>query len=241
MEQKIIQKIRQIIQYFETGKIKTADYGAVAIFHDGPGNRKQLTVGASQTTEYGHLKSLIRMYVAAEGKYWKEFKAYLPGIGDLKTPTLADNASFIALFKAAANDPVMQKTQDDFFNLYYLHPAQQWFEKNGFALPLSLLVIYDSYVHSGSIMDFLRQNFAEKVPAVGGDEKAWILAYVNSRDKWLENNTARPILQNTDYRTDSFIYAIRQGNWNLDKPFKVVNYKSKEETDVAPIVQATIE
>jgi hypothetical protein len=33
-----------------------------------------------------------------------------------------------------------------------LNAACEWFKKNGFTLPLSMLVIYDSYIHSGGIL-----------------------------------------------------------------------------------------
>ena len=62
-----VNKIRQIIRCFETGKITGADYGAIALLSDGPGNRVQITYGASQTTEYGMLKELLDMYIKAKG------------------------------------------------------------------------------------------------------------------------------------------------------------------------------
>ena len=234
-----INKIRQIVRFFETSKVTGANYGAIVTFNDGPNNRKQVTYGASQTTEYGNLKELIKMYIDAKGKYASDFSGYLIWIGDLRKPSLATSPEFIGLLKIAAKDIVMQETQDRFFNIHYFNPARQWCERNGLTLPLSTLVVYDSFVHSGSIMDFLRQSFNEVVPSKGGDEKKWITAYVNSRDSWLENNTNRPILQKTDYRTDSFINAIREDNWQLDKPFRIVNYKLKDESDKPKII-ATI-
>lgn len=235
----IINKIRQIIRCFETGKVEGADYGAYVVFADGPNNRRQITYGASQTTEFGNLKTLLEYYVTAQGKFHKEFKAYLPVIGDRTKDTLASNPQFVELLKDAADDPVMHQVQDRFFKVVYFDPALSWFERNGFTLPFSLLIIYDSFTHSGSIPLFLRNKFPEKTPSAGGDEKQWITKYVDTRDVWLETNTARPILQNTDYRTDSFIHAIREDNWLLDKPFKVVNYKDPLERDI-PIVRQVI-
>lgn len=234
-----VNKIRQIIRFFETSKVTGANYAAIATFNDGPQGRKQVTYGSTQTTEYGNLKALIQMYIEAKGKYATDFMSYIKILGDLKRPTLATSVEFISLLKLSASDKIMQETQDRFFNIYYFNPARQFCESNGLLLPLSILVIYDSFVHSGSIMDFLRNRFSENVPSKGGDEKRWITAYVNVRDEWLENNTSRPILQSTDYRTDSFIYAIRNDNWNLDKPFQIVNYSKKDESD-KPQTKATI-
>jgi chitosanase len=234
----LIAKIRQIVRYFETSKIIGADYGAIATFHDGPGHILQLTYGSAQTTEYGNLKTLIQMYIDAGGKYAKDFSSYMPWMGDRNRASLATSSSFLNLLKQASTDIIMQSTQDRFFNIYYFNPARQWCERNGLTLPLSMLVIYDSFVHSGSIMTFLRDKFAEMVPSQGGDEKRWITAYVNARDSWLENNTS-VLLQHTDYRTDSFLYAIQQNNWMLDQPFIVLDYKTKDETDT-PKIQVSI-
>lgn len=234
----IVQKIRQIIRCFETGNVTGADYANISIFNDGPNNITQITYGASQTTEFGLLRQLIKMYVDEKGaRYANEFRNYISRIGN--KPSLHEEKAFIQLLKNAATDSIMQTVQDRFFNIYYFNPARSWFDKQGFTLPLSLLVIYDSYVHSGSILDFLRNSFPEKVPVNGGNEKKWIESYVNSRDHWLETHTSRPILRNTDYRTDSFIYAIREDNWLLDKPFKIVNYPDAQELK-NPILRNTI-
>lgn len=234
----IIAKIRQVVRYFETSKVTGADYGAIAIFKDGPDHREQVTYGASQTTEYGNLRTLILMYIDAKGKYAKDFSSYMSWMGDRNRSSLASSSSFLELLKQASADVIMQTTQDRFFNIYYFNPARQWCERNGLTLPLSMLVIYDSFVHSGSIMTFLRNKFAENVPAQGGDEKKWITAYVSARDSWLENNPT-VLLQHTDYRTDSFLHAIQQNNWMLDQPFVVVNYKTKDETD-KPVPQVNV-
>ena len=238
MEQKLIDKIIQVVRYFETGKVTGADYGCISIFNDGPGNRKQVTYGASQTTEYGNLKELIEMYVNAHGQI-SNLKVYLPKIGDQRLPSLCNDGYFMAMLKNASTDPIMHTVQDAFFMKDYLNPAEEWFTKNGFTLPLSLLVIYDSFVQSGSILQFLRDKFAESTPAAKGDEKVWITDYVNARDTWLRENTQRPILENTHYRPDSFIYAIKEDNWMLDKPFAIVRYKNADESD-KPVVEDTI-
>lgn len=227
----IVKKIQQIIKCFETGKVVGSDYGNVSIYNDGPGNRRQVTYGASQTTEFGLLKKLITMYVNANGQWATTFKPYLTRIGDTSSPTLANDEKFTGALKLAGKDPIMGLVQDAFFMENYFRPALDWFEMHGFTLPLSMLVIYDSYVHSGSILSFLRNEFPAKLPSLGGDEKAWITQYVDVRDKWLEENTGRPILQKTDYRTDSFIYNIRKDNWMLDKPFQIVNYPDRNELE----------
>jgi len=72
-----------------------------------------------------------------------------------------DDDAFKSLLRAAGNDPVMQKAQDFIFASETWDSAQRWFNENGFTLPLSMLVIADSFLQSGSMLRFLRQRFKE--------------------------------------------------------------------------------
>jgi len=118
----------------------------------------------------------------------------------------------------------MKDTQDEFFKEYYLKPAVDWFKKAGFVYPLSLLVVYDSFIHSGGILTKLRKKFPEMLPAAGGDEKAWITSYVTVRKYWLKE-AQNPILRKTIYRMEAFQEAIVLDNWNMDKPINAHGIK----------------
>lgn len=203
--------IERIINVFETGSAD-GDYGAIAIFHDGPHDIRQITYGRSQTTEYGKLRQLVRRYVDANGL----FSAALQPFADLVGSTpLTDNQEFRNLLrKAGRQDPLMKQVQDDFFDDAYFLPAMKWADDHGFKLPLSALVIYDSFIHSGSILWVIRNRFPETVPTAGGDEKAWIIAYVKARHSWLANHH-RPIVRATVYRTKCFSNEIARSNWDL--------------------------
>ena len=108
----------------------------------------------------------------------------------------------------------MRNTQDKFFDDVYFRPAMKWADQQGFTLPLSGLVIYDSMVHSGSILWAIRNMFSESPPAAGGNEQTWITEYVNARQKWLANHP-RPPVRATVYRTECFQKEIQRSNWNL--------------------------
>lgn len=204
--------IRQVINVFETGQVE-GDYGAISIYPDGPGNMYQITYGSHQTTETGNLGKLIAMYVKANGKFSRQFKPYVDLIGET---SLVDDDDFLALLEDAGEDPVMQKCQDDFFEETYFKTAMAWADKNGFTLPLSALVIYDSYIHSGSIRNDIRAKFAEVPPARGGSEMNWITEYVKARHNWLANHS-RVILHKTVYRTQCFKGEIARNNWKLSQ------------------------
>jgi chitosanase len=101
----------------------------------------------------------------------------------------------------------------------YFAPAQTFFGTNGFTLPLALLVIYDSYIHSGCVPDFLWRRFGEKVPSVGGNEKEWVIRYVDVCHHWLKYHCNK-ILRRTIYRTQCFKDQIAADNWMLSQPVR---------------------
>ena len=106
----------------------------------------------------------------------------------------------------------MQFTQEQAFDNKYISPAYQWCEKNKFVLPLSKLVIADSYLHSGSILTSIRNMF----PATIDNEKLWIEQYCKARKSWLANHS-RKVLHNTVYRMNFMLNLIEKGDWELNK------------------------
>jgi len=204
-------RIERIVNTFETGK-PGGDYGAISLYADGPHGIRQITFGRSQTTEYGHLRELVARYIDAKGRWSQDLQPYLDRIG---ADPLVDDAAFKNLLRQAGRkDPLMREVQDRFFDEAYFQPAMRWAEQNGFTLPLSALVIYDSFIHSGSILWSIRQRFAASPPAKGGDEKAWVKQYVDARHEWLGSH-ANPIVRKTTYRTADFRREIAKGNWDL--------------------------
>jgi chitosanase len=207
-------KIETIVNVFETGSLE-GNYGDVSIFRDGPNRMRQITYGRSQTTEWGHLGELMALYVENKGASAVFFAPYLSKFG--KT-SLVNDTSLISELKKVGKEQIMQDTQNAFFDKDYWNPACEFYTDNKFTLPLSMLVIYDSYIHSGGILDFLRKKFPESPPVKGGDEQKWITQYLNVRNSWLENHS-NLILRKTTYRTKNMIAARNYGNWNLEKPF----------------------
>lgn len=229
------QRILSVVNIFETGS-PDGNYADISIFNDGKGGSRQITYGRSQTTEQGNLKQLIEAYIANKGMFANDFKPYLSKLG---VEPLVDNEDFKALLKRASEeDQTMIKTQDEFFDKVYYLPALKFFNDNKFSYPLSLLVIYDSYIHSGRVPDFLRERFPESPPVRGGDEKAWVKAYVKTRHEWLLSK-GEP-LSKTVYRTQVFSVAIAADDWMLSSPLVANGTKSRgiddEPTDLIEII-----
>ena len=201
----------RIINVFETGSI-TGDYSNISIFGDGPHRIRQITYGRAQTTEYGNLRRLVEMYVAAGGIFASQLRDFVPRIG---VQALVDNQTFRTLLRRAGReDPIMRSSQDTFFDAVYFQPALRWANTNGFTRALSMLVIYDSFIHSGSILPTLRAHFAETPPSNGGREKVWIQQYVEVRQNWLANHP-NSVLHSTIYRTRDMLREIGRDNWDL--------------------------
>lgn len=201
----------RVVNVFETGTVR-GRYGAISIYADGPHRIRQITYGRSQTTEYGNLRTLIDRYVAAGGIYSDSLRPFVPLIG---RTALVDNATFKDLLRRAGDeDPVMERMQDAFFSDTYFDPAMHWAGRNGFTHALSALVIYDSFIHSGGIFDFLRARFPELTPARGGQEQAWIKRYAEVRHAWLSNHE-QPDIRASAYRTRDLLREIARGNWDL--------------------------
>lgn len=210
-EQKSV--IERVINAFETGKAD-GDYASISIYKDGPHDIPQITYGRSQTTEYGNLRELVELYIEADGLYSDNLKQFADLIG---SSPLTDNSQFKQILRdAGRNNPIMQVVQDAFFDKRYFKPAMDWADKQGFVLPLSGLVIYDSFIHSGSILWLIRQRFAESPPGLGGREKVWTRDYVIERNKWLKNHH-RSAVRKSSYRTEALLREINANNWDLSQ------------------------
>ena len=212
-EQQVRTLILRVLNVAETGH-PDDEPQAVYIYADGKNGRKQVTLGVGFTEDGGNLEKVLKRYIAKKGAFADELSTQLPQIGK---GTLAANKEFHQLLKKAGErDPLMAEAQNEEFNKVYLEPAFNWFTKNAFTLPLSFLVISDSYLHSGGIREALRSSFPESPPAKGGDERAWVRSYVEARHNWLSNHSNK-LLRNTVYRTQSFRDQIAKDNWMLDR------------------------
>jgi chitosanase len=209
--------IEQVVNAFE-GSSPDGNYGAIATADDGPFDTKQISYGKAQATEFSktdvdsNLKRLILHYCKINGQYKNQFLTYLDKIGVIP---LVNDAAFKKLLRDAAKfDLKMRTAQDYFFDQNYFNPAKRWADAEGFILPLSMLVVYDSYIQSGRVLQTIRNRFAESTPRKGGNEKQWIQAYVSARRGWLASRS-NEIVQRTVYRMDCFNQLIAADNWHL--------------------------
>lgn len=188
------------------------DYRSVYLYNDGPGNRKQVTLGRGFTQFGGSLGMVLRRYIAKYGASSPLFQDALAT--RFSSASLALDTRFVAALKGASTEQAMREAQNEVFDEVYLAPALRWAADRQFVLPLSNAVIVDSFLHSGGILDFLMKRFPESKPVAGGNEQSWIKAYVRTRHEWLTSK-GKP-LSNTTYRMEFFEQQIIHGNWAFD-------------------------
>ena len=212
--------IKEIIFAFEQGEANPP-YDQIFIYNDGPHGVRQLTL-AWGLTQYDDFKDLFTDYIDLGGKYAPNFKSYLP---KLNSPSTVNDKTLKALLLTCAkSDEVFRGVMDSMFDKKYWAPALKWFTANGLTTTLSMAVIMDSYIQSGSIRGDIRQMFDATLPANGGEEKAWITQYVDARYNWLKNSS-KQVVRNTTYRMQFFKDQIAADNWVLNTPLRANDVK----------------
>lgn len=205
--------IREVLTIAEQGT-RTIPYSKVEVMADGPGGKNQITLSIGFTEFGGNLKKVIQRYCDQGGLLFGKFAPYLTKLG--VTPLAADN-TFKQLLRDAGKEEVMQQVQEDSFEEFYLSPAFRFCKVNKMELPLSFLVVCDSYLHSGSVPDFLRKRFPAALPAKDMEaEKQWVREYTTTRHDWLATHNNR-LLRNTIYRTSYYKAVIKDEDWQLER------------------------
>jgi chitosanase len=212
---------RAIVNIFETGKVR-GDYGAITVMK---GDTGHLSYGRSQTTlGSGNLFKLLDRYCSQPGaKYAQDIEPYLPKFSALDFSLDSDENVKALLQSAGKEDPVMQSTQDLFFDQTYFAPACNAAETFGVTLPLGIAVVYDSHIQGGW------KIVSEGVGKVNDrGEKDWIQLYIETRRAWLA--TRKPPVPATVYRMDSFSALIQNNKWDLALPINVHGVTITEES-----------
>ena len=209
--------IIKILNCFENDSASpNTEYDRIYIYRDGPGKKKQVTLARGYTECGGSLWKVFQEYKNLSGEDSKVADKLLAYRKDSCTEKLPADKEFLKLIiNTADSDDRFKRAQDIVYDEVYWAPGQNWWDREGFKLPLSLAVIQDSYLQSGGILDFLRKRFAESTPRGGGDEQKWISEYVSVRQEWLANHR-NAVLHGTVYRTNFFTKEIGRSNWNLD-------------------------
>jgi chitosanase len=195
------ENIIKVLNCFETGKAET-DYSSIFLYRDGPNKTKQVTLGRGYV-ESGSLWTVFEHYQKLGGATASKLLSYKKDKGK---QTLPNNKEFLNLIVSAGkNDPLFRQAQDSVYDLLYWKKGADYCATNGFETNLGMAVIQDSFLHSGSMMGFLVNSFAERRPANGGNEKIWLY-------------NKGGLLRNTVYRMDFMLKEINKENWDFNTP-----------------------
>lgn len=213
-----------VLSIFETGRLPSPEsYATCTLLADGAG----ISYGKHQSTDRaGSLDLVCKRYVELGGPRSSELSAYLGYLAANESSKVDPKGmlpdwlcALIALLRDLGREPVMQRCQDEVFDRVYLQPAFKHCADLGLTKALSLLTIYDTCIHSGpGRVASHRQAIALATPAAGGDEKAWIKAYVAERRAWLLKSS-NELVRKTVYRPDAISKLIASDNWDLRMPF----------------------
>lgn len=225
---------QSIVNIFETGK-PIGDYGSVTVLK---GDTGHLTYGRSQTTlASGNLALLIHAYCNAGGEFSEALKPFLPAF-DRRDIKLDTNEKVKSILRQAGSDPIMQKTQDEFFDRIYWTPALISADSIGISKPLGVTVVYDSKIHGSfeRIKNMTNEKFGKAEDMV---EENWIKAYVETRRQWLANHS-NALLHKTVYRMDTFLELIDEKKWDLPLPLNIRNILITEEVVLGQYITPVI-
>ena len=204
-------KALAIVRIFETSR-PAGDFTACVVLNDGAG----ISYGAYQFTHRsGSLGDVVAKYLERGGRVARNtLSSALPILRRMDrkaVAALSDNSQLRRALMSAGITSEMRDAQNETAVELYLQPAITICERAGFVTPLSLAVVYDSYVH-GSWERIARRVMPDS------NEVRWITEYVQKRHFWLSNIRR---LRSTTYRTKFFLDQITIGNWQLKLPVTV--------------------
>jgi chitosanase len=180
-----------------------------------PNRRLQVTLGI-QFDEAGDLPKLLKSYCAQNGQFAVQISPYLSKLntGNDTATVLSQSQRFHDLLRNAGADPVMQRLQIEMFKATSWDPALRWAKTRGFSLPLSFLIVADSFLQSNQMLSRLTQRVRVPLPVTGqADEKDWVTGYTKIRNAWLK--AAGGAMAASSYRTECYLRLIAGGFWDL--------------------------
>jgi Glycosyl hydrolase family 46 len=163
----------------------------------------------------GKLFKLLDAYTQRPNAQYASQVKSLIGYGMvLKTPDL------ISTLKMASADPVMRQTQDDRFRTDVIEPGVSMVRDLGLRLPLSIAIICDTTLNSGSnVVKMIAVEATSKSggsPANGGDEKQWTLNFLDARSDHYKSQPLYPRFGKAwEARVQAFRQIAKNGDWML--------------------------
>jgi chitosanase len=209
----------QIVSSAENSSLDwKAQYKYIEDINDGRGYTAGIIGFCSGT---GDMLDLVALY--SKRKPGNVLEKYLPALRKVDgTPSHAGlDPGFTKDWKAAANDPAFKKAQDDERDRVYFNPSVSQAKKDGLRA-LGQFIYYDAIVMHGNGGDrdsfgSIRADALKKArpPAQGGDEAAYLNAFLDARKVAMKHEEAHADTSRVDTAQRVF---LRNGNFDLNPP-----------------------
>jgi chitosanase len=209
----------QIVSSAENSSLDwKAQYKYIEDINDGRGYTAGIIGFCSGT---GDMLDLVALY--SKRKPGNVLEKYLPALRKVDgTPSHAGlDPGFTKDWKAAANDPAFKKAQDDERDRVYFNPSVSQAKKDGLRA-LGQFIYYDAIVMHGNGGDrdsfgSIRANALKKArpPAQGGDEAAYLNAFLDARKVAMKHEEAHADTSRVDTAQRVF---LNNRNFDLDPP-----------------------
>ncbi|MEU3223922.1 chitosanase [Streptomyces sp. NPDC006976] len=195
-----------------------AQYGYIEDIGDGRGYTAGIIGFCSGT---GDMLDLVELYTQREPG--NVLAGYLPALRDVDGSDSHDglDPGFPGAWETAAQDPAFQQAQNDERDRVYFDPAVGRAKSDGLGT-LGQFIYYDAIVMHGDGGDStsfgsIRQRALARAatPAQGGDEVAYLDAFLDARVWAMEQEEAHSDTSRVDTAQRVF---LRNGNLNLDPP-----------------------
>jgi chitosanase len=205
----------ELVSSAENSTLKwRGQYGYIEDIGDGRGYTAGIVGFCSGTSD---MLALVTEYTRR--KPGNKLAKYLPALRtvDGSNSHAGLDPGYPAAWRAAAKDPVFQKTQEDERDQMYFKPSVAVATSDR-VRALGQFAYYDAAVMHG--MSGLRsvRNAALKVaktPKQGGDETAWLAAFLNARVKEMKKEEAHSDTTRVDTAQRVF---LKNGNLDLNPP-----------------------
>jgi chitosanase len=179
------------------------------------------------TSGTGDMLRLVEDYTAAEPE--NPLAAFLPALRTVDGSASHDGlgAPFESAWAEAASDPAFQKAQDHLVDTMYFGPAVLRAKKDGLGA-LGQFIYYDAMVMHGPGSDHasfggIRAAAMKKAetPAEGGDETAYLNAFLDQRVKVMKEEAAHDDVSRVSTEQRLF---LQRGDLSLTPPLRWKTY-----------------
>jgi len=195
-------------------------YGYIQDIHDGRGYTAGIIGFCSGT---GDMFVVVRMY--ARLRPHNPLVRFLAALRRVNgTPSHRSlGPKFVAAWKRAANDPALQDAQRTERDLEYFNPAVALAKSDGLRA-LGQFAYYDaSVVHGFDGLQAIRARAIThaRLPSSGGDEVAYLNAFLDERDVEMRKEAAHSDLSRIESEQRIF---LAEGNLDLSPPLRWSTY-----------------